>query len=92
MNEIRLAPAEARDWLEDSHLENGNYNCRCGSCGEIFIGHKRRPFCKSCAEDIELGREREDTDTTSVVPLLVCVPLIAAAFAGLYYIGGGFSQ
>lgn len=36
-------------WLEDKDHENGNYNCRCITCGKTFIGHKRRVECKVCA-------------------------------------------
>lgn len=38
------------DWLEDAEHENGNYNCVCCHCGEIFIGHKRRVCCRICAD------------------------------------------
>lgn len=37
------------DWSEDFGHENGNYQRRCVSCGELFIGHKRRVTCKVCA-------------------------------------------
>lgn len=40
-----------RDWPEDFARENGNYLCRCFSCGESFIGHKRRVTCKKCADE-----------------------------------------
>ncbi len=39
-----------RDWTEDFPHENGNYNCKCLMCGEMFIGHKRRFTCRVCAE------------------------------------------
>jgi hypothetical protein len=42
-------PAPSRDWTEDFSHENGNYNCRCTHCGEMFVGHKRRVICKLCA-------------------------------------------
>lgn len=38
----------SRDWTEDSHLENGNYQNRCIRCEQLFLGYKRRPICKSC--------------------------------------------
>jgi hypothetical protein len=38
-----------RDWQEDAGHENGQYWCRCGSCGESFVGHKRRATCRECA-------------------------------------------
>lgn len=41
--------SSGRDWCEDSHMENGNYICKCIDCGEKFIGHKRRVQCKKCA-------------------------------------------
>lgn len=37
-----------RDWQEDFWQENGNYNCICYKCDNIFIGHKRRIVCKIC--------------------------------------------
>ncbi len=37
------------DWVEDAGLENGNYQNRCGNCGALFIGHKRRIICKHCS-------------------------------------------
>ncbi len=39
---------DLRDWKEDAALENGNYYCICGRCGEQFLGHKRRVICKVC--------------------------------------------
>ncbi len=41
-----------RDWKEDSSHENGNYQCRCCICGEMFIGHKRRVECRVCSEKL----------------------------------------
>lgn len=38
----------ARNWIEDFSLENGNYNNRCIICEKIFIGHKYRRTCKKC--------------------------------------------
>lgn len=38
-----------RNWPEDFSHENGNYFNECMGCGEQFIGHKRRPYCKVCA-------------------------------------------
>ncbi len=38
------------DYPEDFALENGNYQCRCLKCETTFVGHKRRPFCRSCNE------------------------------------------
>jgi len=38
-----------KDWPEDFSHENGNYQCRCVGCGELFTGHKRRVVCKECA-------------------------------------------
>jgi hypothetical protein len=37
-----------RDWREDFSHENGNYQCRCVTCEQSFIGHKRRVLCKLC--------------------------------------------
>lgn len=38
-----------RDWPEDFVHENGEYMNTCHSCGETFIGYKRRVTCKVCA-------------------------------------------
>lgn len=37
-------------WPEDAGHENGNYECKCASCGRHFIGYKRRVTCRLCAE------------------------------------------
>lgn len=39
----------ARDWTEDFDHENGQYQCRCITCNNLFIGHKRRLVCKVCS-------------------------------------------
>ncbi len=38
-----------RDFLEDAHMENGNYQCICTTCKQSFKGHKRRITCKVCS-------------------------------------------
>ena len=38
----------SRDWTEDASHENGSYQCRCITCGESFVGHKRRVVCRAC--------------------------------------------
>lgn len=45
----QVAPKVSRDWLEDASHENGNYQCICSTCGNTFIGYKRRFTCKVCA-------------------------------------------
>jgi len=40
---------EPVDWEEDFKLENGNYQCQCTTCRQLFIGHKRRITCKLCS-------------------------------------------
>lgn len=37
-----------RDWPDKG--ENGQYQCRCCVCGELFAGHKRRSVCRVCVE------------------------------------------
>jgi hypothetical protein len=38
-----------RDWVEDFPHENGTYLNSCKTCGERFVGYKRRPpECKRC--------------------------------------------
>ena len=39
-----------RNWIEDFHHENGQYQCVCCVCKNVFIGHKRRVVCKECAD------------------------------------------
>ncbi len=39
-----------RDWPDDADHENGNYQNKCLGCGEYFIGHKRRCFCRKCSD------------------------------------------
>ena len=34
---------------EDAAHENGNYQCTCFKCGQLFIAHKRRVRCKKCS-------------------------------------------
>lgn len=45
----QAAPGVAGDWPEDFSHENGQYQCMCCHCGNMFIGHKRRVTCKACA-------------------------------------------
>jgi hypothetical protein len=42
-----------RDWPWDFALENGNYDCMCCHCHQVFVGHKRRVTCFQCAKPIE---------------------------------------
>lgn len=42
-----------RDWEEDFAHENGNYFNKCVRCNNMFMGHKRRVVCKSCAAPAE---------------------------------------
>lgn len=52
--ELSAASVE-RDWTEDVSHENGNYECKCVHCGQMFIGHKRRVCCKACAAPVDAG-------------------------------------
>lgn len=61
---FRLAPLvtppaargdEERDWREDFGHENGQYQCKCGTCGNVFVGHKRRVTCRVCASPSSSG-------------------------------------
>ena len=48
---LALATGSAdRDWPEDADHENGNYSNKCLGCGEYFVGHKRRCFCRKCSD------------------------------------------
>lgn len=44
------------DWQEDAAHENGCYQNRCGPCGIVFYGHKRRTLCRVCAQPSEGAR------------------------------------
>ncbi len=47
---------EHNNWTEDFADENGNYQNTCSSCGEKFLGHKRRVTCKGCAALAAIGK------------------------------------
>lgn len=51
---IAALVADSRNWPEDSAHENGNYQNRCMTCANTFIGHKRRSNCKSCSISFDL--------------------------------------
>lgn len=42
-------PDDPHNFQEDYHLENGNYQNFCHTCGVVFLGYKRRTHCKICA-------------------------------------------
>lgn len=42
-------PSE-RNWTEDFAHENGQYERACFACNRTFVGHKRRIYCKTCAQ------------------------------------------
>lgn len=46
--ELFCAPPGKKDWPW-SEEENGNYNNRCTSCGDIFRGHKHSVTCRMCS-------------------------------------------
>jgi hypothetical protein len=48
-----------RDWPEEFHLENGQYDCYCHVCGQRFTGHKRRATCKACTPAAEVIADRQ---------------------------------
>ena len=48
MERARDRPKDG-DWPEDFSHENGNYQCKCCQCDQLFIGHKRRVVCRKCA-------------------------------------------
>ena len=45
---LRAEAQPKRDWTEDAAHENGEYSCLCSTCGNRFVGHKRRVTCKAC--------------------------------------------
>lgn len=46
---VDASPTNHHNWVEDWPHENGQYMSKCHSCGQNFIGHKRRTQCKVCA-------------------------------------------
>jgi hypothetical protein len=42
-----------RCWQEDFDQENGQYNCECCVCHNVFVGNKHRIVCKLCAKKEE---------------------------------------
>lgn len=53
---------QLRDFPEDAHLENGNYQNLCCHCDNLFFGHKRRVSCKLCEEDSKRRWEKMTDD------------------------------
>lgn len=51
------------NYTEDFSHENGNYENKCCSCKEHFLGHKRRVICKGC-----LNKHSETSKTKSLDP------------------------
>lgn len=39
---------------EDFQLENGNYQVKCSHCEQLFLGYKRRFYCKKCQNQIDI--------------------------------------
>ena len=54
--------ASPSDWTEDFAYENGNYMCRCFTCGEQFFGYKRRVTCRVCAPPDPVAGAAQDGD------------------------------
>jgi len=51
MKELKKTKPEtgkAKDWVEDFQEENGYYQNKCKECEDLFVGYKRRLFCKVC--------------------------------------------
>ena len=46
-----------RDYPEYRKEENGNYMCKCFSCGEYFIGRKHSNVCKLCSQKTNIKEE-----------------------------------
>jgi ribosomal protein S27AE len=51
-----MSESNERDWHMDSSHENGNYHSTCGTCGNLFLGHKRRLYCKKCTQELLVER------------------------------------
>jgi hypothetical protein len=73
-------PPNVRDWTEDAAHENGRYQNKCANCGSLFIGHKRRVWCRVCATTQEPPWYRAALKLASpVVHYSVCERVIEAA-------------
>ena len=57
---LRFTRPTPGDWVEDFDKDNGQYQCKCTRCTEMFTGYKRRVLCKVC-DDILMGK-RTTTD------------------------------
>lgn len=60
------SPSE-RNWTEDASHENGNYECLCCECDQLFIGHKRRVVCKACSNLLAAPPVRSAASTVEPV-------------------------
>ena len=65
-----------KNWQEDYRLDNGNYQCRCVSCKNMFMGLKGRIICRECyntdsnkLNNIEMRRECLDSLHTDFLML-----------------------
>lgn len=45
--------SESVDWPEDAIFENGKYQCKCIMCDVLFVGLKRRAYCRKCHDELE---------------------------------------
>jgi len=50
----------AGDWTEDAAHENGKYQNKCFTCGNVFVGHKRRVQCKVCHDKPQPAEDPEE--------------------------------
>lgn len=46
---MQAAQSAAHDWPEDWAQENGQYENKCYTCKQGFIGNKHRRICKACS-------------------------------------------
>lgn len=59
------------DYHEDAGHENGSYVNKC-RCGAEFIGHKRRMFCRVCAEQPAQPQPETQQSAVEWVKKLLC--------------------
>lgn len=67
--EVTPMHRKLRNWNGDLEHENGEYENTCISCGNSFIGHKRRTSCRLCVIPLAHAQEVCKTAGFAVVPV-----------------------
>lgn len=51
-----------RSWHEDYPNENGTYINKCHLCGEKFVGHVDKVWCRTCYDEIIIDEKTIKTN------------------------------